>query len=74
MKVCPDGGELINDLSLNSEGHGIDGRVMADAIELHLPVTQKISFRGSKQIRVTVYGRAQALPVSTSSGRSLYSP
>ena len=30
--------------------------------------------KGSKQKRVTVYGRVQALPVSTSSGRSLYSP
>ena len=29
---------------------------------------------GSKQKRVTVYGRAQAFPVSTSSGRGLYSP
>ena len=35
---------------------------------VHVPIW------GSKQIRVTVYGRAQALPVSTSSGRSLYSP
>ena len=30
--------------------------------------------KGSKQKRVTVYGRAQALPVSTSSGRSLSQP
>ena len=30
--------------------------------------------KGSKQKRVTVHGRAQALPVSTSSGRSLSQP